>query len=505
MRHALALLLVLFAGPAWSQAAPGRGEFQAQLAASVVGAAFAFITPRALDAVSVQQLAAWGLAGPAALDDALSTDVRDGNIVLLRGDRVLFQRPLPVEATTTAWGVLVADVLAAAVQASPLVRDAGMNGVLSAFFDEVFNHLDPYSRYVPPGAAGLDRARRSGEAGAGITLKRIRGAFVVTDVNADGPGAEAGVQVNDRIIAVDDQPTAGEDLDTVQGWIAGLEGTDLALTIRTRNGPARTVELERAVATPETVFAKRLGDTLMIRIGGFSVDTDQRLSRELTRNLAGAAGRSVRGIVLDLRSNRGGLLQQAVRATDLLLTGGVIATTAGRNPSAQHEWRASAEDLAGGRPIVVLVDGRSASAAEIMAAALADQGRAVVVGSSTLGKGLVQTIATLPDGGELFVSWSRVLAPDGWPLQGLGVLPQVCTSLGQDQTSQQLAALERGTQPMAAALARHRAARAPLPSAVSLALRNACPAAEPRELDLSTARFLISHPTAYATARLTPP
>ena len=89
----------------------------------------------------------------------------------------------------------------------------------------------------------------------------------------------------------------------------------------------------------------------------------------------------------------------------------------------------------------VLVDGRSASAAEIMAAALADRGRAVVVGSSTLGKGFVQTVAVLPDGGEMFLTWSRVLAPGGWPLQGLGVLPQVCTSIGQDALDQQMAAL----------------------------------------------------------------
>ena len=93
-----------------------------------------------------------------------------------------------------------------------------------------------------------------------------------------------------------------------------------------------------------------------------------------------------------------------------------------------------------------MVDGRSASAAEILAAALADRGRGVVIGSSTLGKGLVQTIAPLPDGGELFVTWSRVLAPRGWPIQGLGVLPQVCTSLGQDTLSWQLAALAQGRQ-----------------------------------------------------------
>ena len=112
--------------------------------------------------------------------------------------------------------------------------------------------------------------------------------------------------------------------------------------------------------------------------------------------------------------------------------------------------------------MVVLVDGRSASAAELMAAALADSGRAVVAGSTTLGKGLVQAIHVLPDDGELFVSWSRILAPSGWPLQGQGVLPQLCTSFGPEHTNEQLASLEHGTQPMAAVLARHRATRPPV-------------------------------------------
>ena len=136
----------------------------------------------------------------------------------------------------------------------------------------------------------------------------------------------------------------------------------------------------------------------------------------------------------------------------------MVAITAGRDPQAAHEWHGSGTDLAGGRPVVVLVDGRSASAAEIMAAALSDGGRAVVVGSATLGKGLVQTIKVLPDGGELFVSWSRVLAPLGWPIQGLGVLPQVCTSLGPDNLASQLQALDRGTSLLPGdAIARHRA------------------------------------------------
>ena len=127
-----------------------------------------------------------------------------------------------------------------------------------------------------------------------------------------------------------------------------------------------------------------------------------------------------------------------------------------------------------------------------------------MIGSSTLGKGLVQTIAPLPDGGELFVTWSRVLAPRGWPIQGLGVLPQVCTSLGQDTLSWQLAALAQGRQTMTKALETHRAARAPLQPAQILAIRKACPAAEGREADLDTARLLIRDPAAYAAALLPP-
>ena len=506
MRTAATLLLFLVMGPAWAQGARASdaAEFQVQLAASVVSAALAFIVPRALEPATAQQLALWGLSAPASLDDRLSTDLRDGAVVLLRQSTVLYSSPAPPEDDTAAWGALVADALQAAGKASPAIREAGTIGALTAFFDELFNHLDPYSRYVPPAAADIDRARRSGEAGAGITVKRVGSAFVITDVNADGPAAAEGIRVGDRILAVDEQPVAGEDLETVQGMIAGLEGTDLSLTVRRGNAPARTVELERAVIPPETVFATRQGDILTVRITSFSADTDARLERELARNLPPAA-RPVRGLILDLRGNRGGLLRQAVAATDLLVGPGIIATTAGRNPQAAHEWRGTTPDIAGGRPVVVLVDGRSASAAEIMAAALGDQGRAVVVGSSTLGKGLVQTITSLPDGGELFVSWSRVLAPGGWPMQGLGVLPQVCTSLGADATAAQLAALERGTQTLATALARHRAARAPLPAAEALALRSPCPAAEARDSDLPTARYLIAHPAAYAAARLAPP
>jgi carboxyl-terminal processing protease len=517
--RAVATILVLLTGPllGWqplhAQAAPrATMAFDLPLAASVFSAALAFIAPRALDPVSVQQLALWGMNAPGSLDGALSTEVRGNTVVLLQEGNVVYSRPVPAETgpdAPGAWGAVAAEVLDAAAKVSPTVAAAGAQGAITSFFDNLFDHLDPYSRYIAAAAADTDRARRDGEAGIGITIGRVGRSLVVADVNADGPAAEAGIRPGDRILDIDGQSTAGTDLETVQDWISGLEGTDLSITVRTRTAPPRTLDVERAVIPPETVFASVQDDLLVLRISRFSADTDRRVQRELTQGLVGRAPtgrRPIRGVVLDLRGNRGGLLAKAVAVADLVLEHGTIATTAGRNPLADHVWTATPGDVTEGRPIVVLVDGGSASASEVLAAALADQGRAAVVGSATLGKGLVQAIKKdLPDDGELFVSWSRLVAPHGWPLQGLGVLPQVCTSLGQEVLGQQLQALDHGEQPMAAALARHNAARAPLPAAQALAIRNACPASEARDADMAAARFLVAHPAAYRAALLTPP
>jgi carboxyl-terminal processing protease len=137
-----------------------------------------------------------------------------------------------------------------------------------------------------------------------------------------------------------------------------------------------------------------------------------------------------------------------------------------------------------------------------MAAALADLGRGVVIGSATLGKGLVQTITRLPDGGELYITWSRVLAPRGWPIQALGVMPQICTSLGGQKTNDLLHGLLVAQNPLLAALATSRAARAPLPAAEALDIRSACPAAIGSDTDLQAAKFLADHPSAYRAALL---
>jgi carboxyl-terminal processing protease len=239
-----------------------------------------------------------------------------------------------------------------------------------------------------------------------------------------------------------------------------------------------------------------------VRITGFNNTTDTHLAHLLQDGLAGTDPPD--GVVLDLRGNRGGLLRQAVTVADTFLPEGLITATVGRAPDADHIWNSTPGELAEGLPLIVLVDGMTASAAEVLAAALADRGRAVIVGSATFGKGLVQTIAALPDGGELFVTWSRILAPRGWPIQGLGVLPQVCTSLGVGAARQQFMALSQGTQPFQAAIAAQRNARPPLSLDRIQAIRAVCPAAEGRPDDLAVARDLIANPAAYAAALLPP-
>ncbi|TAN45598.1 MAG: S41 family peptidase, partial [Rhodospirillales bacterium] len=158
---------------------------------------------------------------------------------------------------------------------------------------------------------------------------------------------------------------------------------------------------------------------------------NQRTAETLEAKLREAQatyGRQWKGLILDLRGNPGGLLDQAVRSADLFLATGRIAATRGRHPQSSVNHDATEGDLAAGIPIVVLVDGRTASGGEILSSALQDRGRAVVVGTATYGKGLVQTVIDLPNGGEIDLSWSRLHAPSGYALQGLGVLPNICTS-----------------------------------------------------------------------------
>ncbi len=482
-------------------------EFDVALVADVFAAGLAFISPRALERVEIPEMALWGLRGLSALDPLLTIDATPSALRLAWRDRVLLSRPLP-QATAEQWGQAASQLAAMAMAASQPIRRAGSQAVVQGFFDELFNHLDPYSRYEAPGPAGDDQVKRWGQASTGLTLAGRPGAVTIAAVQAESPAEQAGLRPGERITAIDGVRLSNQSLSLVANLLAGPEGSDVRLSLaptqtQSQGQPPRPREvvLTRSQLPPETVFSERLGDFALLRIAGFSRVTDQRLRHEIEKLLA-PGKKPVRGLILDLRDNRGGLLRQAAAVADSLLDGGLVASTVGRDPRATHEFLADQGDVSRGLPIVALIAGRSASAAEILAAALADGGRAVVVGSASMGKGLVQSVAPMPDGGALFVTWSRVVAPGGWPIQALGVMPQICTSLGGQNQQRQLAALMAGELLNLPLLRRHHALRAPITPAQAVEIRNACPAAEGTEADLRVARSLLEQQAAYGAALL---
>ncbi|HEX3350426.1 MAG TPA: S41 family peptidase [Acetobacteraceae bacterium] len=504
MRAAAALAAVLAVLTVAARAEPfgTTHPFNAPVFAAVTGTAFAFMAPRTLDPIPIPEMAIRGLRSLSTLDRNLVAELHGNGIALLSGANPMLSVVPPVPTDAIAWGAATAEITRAAWNTSAAVRQAGNAGVTRAFFDELLSHLDAYSRYLPPQEAAEEMERRAGSAGIGVRLVRRGRAFVVVAVAPNSPAFDAAIQTGDSVLQIDDDSTQGQSLDDVTAALAGPEGSAVMLRLRARNGRVRDVTLQRALIPEQTVLLTRTRDLVTIRITSFADETADQLRTGLLTAVKDARG--LRGVVLDLRGNRGGVLRQAIAAAELLVAHGLLARTMGRDPAADHDFQANGEDLANGLPVVVLVDGQTASSAEILAAALANRGRAVVVGSSTLGKGLVQTVTNLPDGGELFVTWSRVLAPAGWPIQALGVLPQVCTSLGRGELEAELRSLKDGREPLEESLARRQEARPTTPPMDIIAIREACPAAEGRDSDMTVARFLLENPGAYATALLEP-
>ncbi|NHO31318.1 S41 family peptidase [Acetobacter fallax] len=481
---------------------------------SVIATAMAFLEPRTLQPYSARQFSLWGLGGISSLDPSFRVLEGLSGLQLMLGQTTLLTRAIPPADDMRGWTDVDTAFLAAAWDHSDTIRAAGSDGLAQSFFDELFNHLDPYSRYVAPAPADNDREARSGGMGeAGLSFgertrsvptRSGRGAgreqhmIVVTAVNTNGPAWPAGVDVGEELLAVNGHSVAGRSVADVDAMVKGEPGTVVTLKLAsTPGGRAKTVSLQRAQVPPETVFAFTSGPLVVLRVTSFSSETAEEMSQYLDQ---ASQDHRLRGLILDLRGNRGGVLQQAVTAAALLLDRGVAVVTKGRDPQANHIWAVQGGDMTSGLPVAILVDGRTASAAEILAAALADHHRAVVIGSATLGKGLVQTVAQLPDRGELFVTWSRVIAPGGWPLQALGVMPQLCTSRGAADAQRQLEALEAGHALDPEPVSQSRLARYPVPVSHILEIRKACPAALGGDMDLELARSVLENPTAYRTA-----
>ena len=414
--------------PARQAAVPAADDFPRQAAVQTFTDGYKGVAQKYIDPVRVQDVAVEGLRGLGTIDPVLTVARSGATVVLAAGSREVARFPVPGDGNVGGWAALTADVSAAGRTASQELKGADMERIYEVVFDRALFSLDAFSRYSGAEEAKQNRARREGFNGIGIRFEIRDGTVRVLRVMDGAPAAKAGIRGNDRITHVDGYPTEGMDDDRVIEVLRGPVKSRVVVTIR-RDGVDRPLrfEMERAHVIPNTVVARKEKGILHLKVTGFNHDTARSMA-ELLRKARRQPSEAPRGVILDLRGNPGGLLKQSIRVADLFLSEGEISSTRGRHPDSLHHYEAGGSDLAEGLPVVVLVDGKSASAAEIVAAALQDRGRAVVIGTTSYGKGTVQTVIRLPNDGELTLTWSRFMAPSGYALHGLGVFPSICTS-----------------------------------------------------------------------------
>jgi carboxyl-terminal processing protease len=449
---------------------------------------------RYIDAVDLTSLTVDGLNGLAVIDPSVSAVEKGTHIFVSYDGRLIYDMEIPSDDVAEGMSEQVYDAIRAIRAVSPVVQNDRSAAIQEAFFDGLISSLDTYTRYDGPERAEENRAQRQGYGGIGIRIKPQVDSIQVASVMDDTPAQQAGLKDNDEITHVDGKPVVNWDTAQAVRILRGPVGSNVVLTVRRAGANGQfDVVITRKLVIPTTVTYERLGDIGVIRISRFNTGTLTTLNEKLETIMNGPD--RITGLVLDLRDNPGGLLDSSIDVADSFLTDGLILVTHGRHYKSYQRYYASAGDNAKGIPIVVLINDHSASAAEILGAALQDNGRAVVLGTNSFGKGSVQTVITLPTGAELTMTWARFFAPSGYVLHGLGILPTVCTSHHGKSPSSFLQAIKTTNPSTPSALADWR-------SSVTISdsrrpeLRKICPADDEKDdtdFDLQVAKLLLKN------------
>jgi carboxyl-terminal processing protease len=302
---------------------------------------------------------------------------------------------------------------------SKLVESA-INGMLAG--------LDPHSSYMEPKAFRDMQVQTRGEfGGLGIEVTMEEGLIKVVAPIDDTPAAKAGIMANDIITKLDDEQVQGLTLNQAVEKMRGPVNTKIKLTIM-RKGQAKPIEvtISRDIIRVRAVRSRVEEDVGYIRITQFNEQTTDNLKKALVELQTKISAEKLRGYVVDMRNNPGGLLDQAISVSDAFLERGEIVSTRGRNAEETQRFSAKSGDLTKGKPIIILINGGSASASEIVAGALQDHKRATLIGTRSFGKGSVQTIIPLGAGnGALRLTTARYFTPSGKSIQAKGISPDI--------------------------------------------------------------------------------
>ena len=306
------------------------------------------------------------------------------------------------------------------------IMDSAINGLLQS--------LDPYSAYMSPKSFEGMRTDTKGEfGGLGIEIGMESGVVKVISPIDDTPAANAGIKSGDYIVRIDGEQVQGKTLTEAVELMRGPIGSSIKLTIRRKNKKkALEFKIKRAIIEVKSVEAKIIGDKKDIgylRLKSFNENSDEQLFKKINDF---EKQNKLIGYVLDLRNNPGGLLTQAISVSDYFLDDGEIVSTKGRKISETRRFFSKKGDGIKGKPLIVIINTGSASAAEIVSGALKDHKRAIILGERSYGKGSVQSIIPLKNGGGLRLTISKYYLPSGKSISDVGVLPDIIVEEGGD-------------------------------------------------------------------------
>jgi len=304
--------------------------------------------------------------------------------------------------------------------------EAGLNGMLAS--------LDPHSGYLNTSDfRELRETSRGAYGGLGLEVTMEDGAVKVITPMDDTPAGRAGVQAGDYIIAIDGESVLGKPLQEAVKGMKGTPGTEVTITVARAGGDPFDLKLTREIINVKSVRPRMEGEYGVLRITNFNENTGRETQEAVEKLKRENPG--MKGLVLDLRNNPGGILEQSVMVADVFLDGGEVVTQRGRDPRDIERYNAKPGDALNGLPMVVLVNPGSASAAEIVAGALQDRKRAVIVGLTSFGKGSVQSVIPIRGGadGALKLTIARYYTPSGRSIQRTGIEPDLEVALTREQ------------------------------------------------------------------------
>lgn len=374
-----------------------------------------------IGAVSTQGYAQTPIAPDGASQEQVDKETKDLKETKQPEDineEVLRPTPLPLEQIKT-----FAEIFTRIKR--NYVTEVSDQTLLEYAVEGMLTGLDPHSVYLKGDSyKELQQGTTGRFGGLGLEVMMEDGFIKVVAPIDDTPASEAGIKSGDIIIRIDGKSIPGKNLQQATERMRGEPGTFITLTILRDTKPEPfDLELERAVVRVSSIRRKHISDEIgYLRVSQFQIETSEMFRKELTTL---RDDQDFKGLILDLRNNPGGLLNSAISVADAFIDGGIIVSTKGRRPENDQQFTASSTDMINGMPLIVLINGGSASASEIVAGALQDHKRALILGTESFGKGSVQTVMDIGETQAIKLTTARYYTPSGRSIQAAGIVPDV--------------------------------------------------------------------------------